>query len=106
MHRDVPPAGKPMLFAEWSAAIVAGLRALIPEVVVTRQGHRRVIIRHVGLTAMLVDDGSYWVRFGEGASIPMASLYDAGRRDSFTCGNFARSIAGYFDGKFAHARNA
>ena len=94
-----------MVFPEWSAAIVAGVRALIPEVVVTRQGARRVIMRHTGRTCTLVDDGAYWVRFGEGGGIPMASLYDADRRDSFTCGNFARSIAGYFDGKFAHARN-
>jgi len=103
MHRHVPPAGKPMLFREWSATIVARVRALIPEIVVTKKGHRQVIIRHAERVATLTDDGAYWIRFGEGDGVPMASLYDAERRDAFTCGNFARSIAGYFDGKFAHA---
>ena len=104
MNYDVPPAGKPMVFSEWSAAIVAGVRALIPDVVVTKQGPRRVIIRHAGLVATLVDDGSYWIRFGEGGGVPMASLFDQERRDKFTTGNFARSIAGYFDGRFSVAR--
>ena len=105
MHRDVPTAGKSMLFPEWSGAIVAGLRKLIPDVAVTKKGVREVIIRHAGRVARLTDDGTFWVRFDEGDGVPMASLYDAERRDAFTCSNFARSIAGYFDGKFAHSRN-
>ena len=90
-----------MAFAEWAATIVSGVRQLIPGVVVTRQGERRVILRHAGQTCQLLDDGSFWVRFGAGVGTPMASLFDAGRRDLFTCSNFARSIAGHFDASFS-----
>ena len=90
-----------MAFAEWAATIVSGVRHFIPEVVVMRQGEKRVIIRHDGQTCMLVDDGAFWVRFGAGVGTPMASLFDAGRRDLFTCSNFERSIAGHFDASFS-----
>lgn len=103
MHKNLPPAGRPMIFSAWTAAIVAGVRRYIPEVVVSKKGDQTVIIRHAGLIAKLQDDGAFWVRFGEGTGVPMASLYDAERRDAFTTSNFARSIAGYFDARFAHS---
>lgn len=42
----------------------------------------------------------------EGAGVPMASLFDAERRDEVSMTNFARSITGYFDQEISVATDA
>jgi hypothetical protein len=44
--RDVPGAGRAMMFPEWSAAIVAGVRVFLPDAKAVRKGARVVVIRH------------------------------------------------------------
>jgi hypothetical protein len=92
MRTDVPPPGKPMTFPEWSAAIVAGVRAFLPDVRAARKGARVVIIRHGDREARLEAGGSFWITFPAGEmKTTMASLVDD-RRDSFTVSNLAHSI--------------
>jgi hypothetical protein len=91
-----------MAFREWSAAIVAGVRTYLPEVRAARKGTSHVIIRHGEREAHLRDDGSFWIRFSSPTvATTMASMFDD-RRDAFTVGNLAHSIAGYFDARFTH----
>jgi hypothetical protein len=100
MRTDVPPPGKAMTFPEWSAAIVAGVRAFLPDVRAARKGARVVIIRHGDREARLEAGASFWITFPVGEmKTTMASLVDD-RRDSFTVSNLAHSIAGYFDSRF------
>jgi hypothetical protein len=84
MRTDVPPPGKAMTFPEWSAAIVAGVRAFLPDVRAARKGARVVIIRHGDREARLEAGGSFWITFPAGEmKTTMASLVDD-RRDSYT----------------------
>ena len=81
-----------MTFPEWSAAIVAGVRAFLPDVRAARKGARVVVIRHGDREARLEAGGSFWITFPVGEmKTTMASLVDD-RRDSFTVGNLSRSI--------------
>jgi hypothetical protein len=52
-----------MTFDEWSAAIVAGVRAQLPDATAVRKGRRLVIIRHGDRAVLLANDGSFWVTF-------------------------------------------
>jgi hypothetical protein len=91
-----------MTFPEWSRAIVDDLRAFLPDATAVRKGRRLVIIRHGDHAALLANDGSFWVTFTAGdlnIKATMCSLVDD-RRDAFTVGNLARSIAGYFDARY------
>jgi hypothetical protein len=91
MRTDVPPPGKSMTFPEWSAAIVAGVRAFLPDVRAARKGARVVIIRHGDREARLEAGASFWITFPAGEmKTTMASLVDD-RRDSFTVSNLAHS---------------
>jgi hypothetical protein len=84
MRTDVPPPGKAMTFPEWSAAIVAGVRAFLPDVRAARKGARVVVIRHGDREARLEAGGSFWITFPAGEmKTTMASLVDD-RRDSYT----------------------
>jgi hypothetical protein len=97
---EVPPPGCVMLFPEWSAAIVAGVRKLVLDVKATRRGERFVLLRLGEQFVTLTDDGSTFViTFGAGAGTMMASLHDWGRRDAFSYSNFVKSVAGYFDAR-------
>jgi hypothetical protein len=92
MRTDVPPPGRAMTFPEWSAAIVAGVRAFLPDVRAARKGARVVIIRHGDREARLEAGASFWITFPAGEmKTTMASLVDD-RRDSFTVSNLAHSI--------------
>jgi hypothetical protein len=89
-----------MAFPEWSEALVAGVRCYLPDGPSSAEGLRHVIIRHGGREAHLCDDGSFWISFASGSvATTMASMFDD-RRDDFTVGNIAKSIAGYFDARF------
>lgn len=89
-----------MAFREWSTAVVAGVRVYLPEAKAARKGSRHVIIRHGEREAHLRDDGSFWISFASPTiATTMASMFDD-RRDTFTVGNLAHSIAGYFDARF------
>ena len=106
MRREVPPPGRAMTFPEWSAAIVDGVRAYLPDVRAVRRGSRTVIIRHGELLeARLVDDGqAFVITFSAGnAQTSMSSLVDRDRRDAFTVDNMAHSVAGFFDARFTRA---
>jgi hypothetical protein len=46
MRNEIPPPGRAMTFLEWSAAIVEGVRAYLPDARAVRKGQRVVIIRH------------------------------------------------------------
>jgi hypothetical protein len=94
-----------MTFPEWARAIVDGVRAFLPDATAVRKGRRIVIIRHADREARLVDDGgAFCIRFHAGdGSTTMSSLVDRDRRDDFTVGNLAHSIAGYFDARFTRA---
>jgi hypothetical protein len=93
MRSDVPPPGRAMAFPEWSAAIVAGVRAYLPDAR-GAQGLSILVIRHGGLEARLMDDGGFWISFAGGETTgPMSSLVDD-RRDAFTVRNLAQ-IAGW-----------
>ena len=82
-----------MTFPEWSAAIVAGVRAFLPDVRAARKGARVVVIRHGDREARLEAGGSFWITFPAGKmKTTMASLVDD-RRDSFTVSNLAHSIS-------------
>jgi hypothetical protein len=73
-----------MTFPEWSAAIVAGVRAFLPDVRAARKGARVVVIRHGDREARLEAGGSFWITFPVGEmKTTMASLVDD-RRDSYT----------------------
>jgi hypothetical protein len=94
MRTDVPPPGKSddIPGPEWSAAIVAGVRAFLPDVRAARKGARVVVIRHGDREARLEAGGSFWITFPASAmKTTMASLVDD-RRDSFTVSNLAHSI--------------
>jgi hypothetical protein len=101
MRSDVRPPAGAMTFAEWSAAIVAGVRAFLPDAAAVCKGRRLVVIRHGDRAALLANDGSFWVTFtaGDDMMTTMASLVDE-RHDAFTVGNLAYSIAAYFDSRF------
>jgi hypothetical protein len=100
---DVPPPGRAMAFSKWSAAIVAGVRRYLPGARAARRGHRHVIIRHGDREAHLREDASFWITFSApSAASTMGSMFDD-RRDAFTVGNLAHSIAGYFDARFTRA---
>jgi hypothetical protein len=103
MRNDVPPPGRAMMFPEWSAAIVAGVRARLPDARASRKGPRLVIIRHGELEARLMDDGGFWISFaGSETTVPMSSLVDD-RRDAFTVRNLSQSVSGFFDARFTRA---
>jgi hypothetical protein len=105
MRSEVPPPGRAMTFPEWARAIVDGVRAFLPDATAVRKGRRLVIIRHGDRAAMLANDGSFWVTFTAddlNIKTTMCSLVDD-RRDEFTAGNLAHSIAGYFDARFTRA---
>jgi hypothetical protein len=93
-----------MMFPEWSAAIVAGVRVFLPDAKAVRKGARVVVIRHGEREALLANDGgSFWVTFpASEMKTTMASLLDD-RRDVFTVNNLAHSIAGYFGARFTRA---
>ncbi len=48
---------RPMPFHEWYPAIVAGVRAYLPDAKAVREGARVVLIRRGGREARLRDDG-------------------------------------------------
>jgi hypothetical protein len=97
---DVPPPGRAMTFPAWSEAIVAGVRARLPDVRASHKGPRLVIIRHGDREARLMDNGGFWISFAGGeTTVPMSSLVDD-RRDAFTVKNLSQSVAGYFDARF------
>ncbi len=106
MRTEIPPPGKAMNFTEWSAAIVAGVRARLPDVRAARKGPRLVVIRYGDREAHLRQDGaawSFWITFPAGEmKTTMASLVDE-RRDDFTVKNLSQSVAGYFDARFTRA---
>jgi hypothetical protein len=104
MRSDVPPPRKAMTFPEWSAAIVAGVRARLPDARASRKGPRLVIIRHGDREAHLVDDGgAFVISFRAGnTKTTMSSLVDRDR-DAFTVQNLAHSVAGFFDARFTRA---
>jgi hypothetical protein len=90
MRSDVPPPGRAMTFPEWSAAIVAGVRAYLPDARAVRKGSRIVVIRHGGLEARLMDDGGFWISLAGGeTTVPISSLVDD-RRGAFTVRNLAQ----------------
>jgi len=104
MRTDVPPPGKSMTFPEWSAAIVAGVRAFLPDVRAARKGARVVVIRHGDREARLEAGGSFWITFPAGEmKTTMASLVDD-RRDSFTVSNLAHSILMHVQYLVSHSR--
>jgi hypothetical protein len=105
MRSEVPPPGRAISFPEWSEAIVAGVRGYLPDARAARKGARVVIIRHGDREAQLEDDGgAFCISFRAGDSaITMSSLVDRDRRDEFTVGNMARSVAGFFDARFTRA---
>jgi hypothetical protein len=95
-----------MAFPEWSAAIVAGVRAYLPDARAVRKGPRVVIIRHGDLEAHLVDDGgAFCISFRAGDAKTMSSLVDRDRRDAHTTRALAHSVAGFFDARFTRAEN-
>jgi len=104
MRLEIPPPGSALTFDQWSAAIVAGVRAFLPDVKAVRRGPKLVILCYGELGAQLCDeDDVYWIKFSAGSvALTMASMFDP-RRDAFTVGNFAKSIAGYFDARFSRA---
>jgi hypothetical protein len=107
MRSEVPPPGRAMSFPEWSEAIVAGVRAYLPDARAVRKGARTVIIRHGGCEAHLVDDGgAFVISFRGNSATSMSSLVDRDRRDEFTVSNLAHSVAGFFDSNFTRAENS
>jgi hypothetical protein len=99
---QAPPPGRALTFVEWSTAIVEGVRRAIPEIRASRRGERIVLLRLGDQLATLLNDGATFViTFGAAGTTTMASLHDRERRDAFTCQNFVRSIAGYFDARLA-----
>jgi hypothetical protein len=100
MRSDVPPPGRAMSFPDWSEAIVAGVRAFLPDARAVQRGSRIVVIRHGDREARLMDDGGFWISFAGGETkTTVASLVDD-HCDSSTVGNLAESVAGFFDGRF------
>jgi hypothetical protein len=91
---EIPPPGPAMAFPEWTAAIVACVRAYLPDAKAVRKGRRLVIIRHAGREAHLVDDGgAFCISFDAGdGSTTMSSLVDRDRRDAFTVRNLSQSV--------------
>lgn len=96
-----------MPFFSWAAALTAELRHFIPEVRAARSGRSRVVWRYAGIEVVgLNDHGTYMLRLGGTAkSLAMTSLCDAQRHDAFTAMNFARTVAGHFDGRFSTAES-
>jgi hypothetical protein len=107
MRTEIPPPGPAMTFDVWSRAIVAGVRAYLPDAQAARKGSRLVIIRHGDREAHLKQDGpawSFWITFPAAGEMKttMASLADD-RKDDFTVKNLSQSVAGYFDARFTRA---
>jgi hypothetical protein len=89
-----------MTFPEWSAAIVAGVRAFLPDVRAARKGARVVVIRHGDREARLEAGGSFWITFPAGEmKTTMASLVDDSLRRSRSR-IWRTRFAGYFDSRF------
>ncbi len=107
MPTEIPPPGPAMTFPEWSATLVARVRAFLPDAKAVRKGQRLVIIRYGELEARLIDGGgAFVISFGAGdGSTTMSSLVDRDRRDAFTVRNLSQSVAGYFDARFTRAGN-
>jgi hypothetical protein len=95
---QVPPPGVSLLFVEWTNALVAELRSMLPDVSAVRKrgavrlsrtGSQRVVdITEAGTT--------FWLATHD-AGAPMATLCDGDRHDLHTARTFARSIAGGYD---------
>jgi hypothetical protein len=106
MRSEIPPPAPAMTFDAWSRAIVAGVRARLPNARASRKRPRLVVIRHGDREAHLKQDGaawSFWITFPAGEmKTTMASLVDE-RRDDFTVKNLSQSVAGYFDARFTRA---
>jgi hypothetical protein len=99
MRTDVSPPGRAMSFPEWSAAIVAGVRAFLPDARAVRKGARVVVIRHGDREARLEAGGSFWIMFPSGEmKTTMASLVDDSPR--LVHGVESGALAGYFDSRF------
>lgn len=95
--RDVPNAPGPDLeFDTWSRRLVARLREMIPEVQATRRG-KTATLAYRDRTATIIDRHPTWVVH---FSANMAGLA-IDRFDDFTARTVARSLAGYFDDRWA-----
>jgi hypothetical protein len=95
---EIPPPGRAMAFSDLSAALVARVRTYLPSPKAVHKGHRLAVIGHGGLKAHRSESASFSIVFkpASGGMVTLPSMNDD-RRDEFTVGNLAKSIAGLFE---------
>jgi hypothetical protein len=93
---DVPPPGRDLPFETWTRRLVAQLRTMIPEVAATQRG-REVTLAYRERAATIIDRHPTWVVH---FSANMAGLA-IDRHDDFTAHTVAKTLAGYFDDRWA-----